>query len=91
MEEENEKVLKGLSTMLPLELHHELTDFCKQFTDSFGKWSYTVGLRVLLDNSKVVNILAGMDSKIDELSARVASLEDKPKEKKKVKTLGGEI
>ena len=92
MENKEEEVLRGLNTMLPPQLHNELTDYCKQNADSFGKWSYAIGFRDLLKASKVLAALCELEIRVTNIEALLDSKDEPAQETKKagVKVFGDE-
>ena len=93
MKEKNdeEAVLKGLSTMLPTQLHDELTNYCKGYSDSFGKWSYTVGFKTLLQAAKVLDALCELENRVTALEIALEEKPEEPENKETIKTLGGDL
>lgn len=92
-EEEKEvdnKIAKGLHTVIPLELHQALTRYAQGTADAFGKWSYATAIRELLDKSAIADSLVIIMAKVAELEERIVKAEGEAKEII-VKTFGGEL
>ena len=90
-EKKEEELLRGLNTMLPIQLHEELTLYCKENADSFGKWSYAIGFRQLLRASKILESLCNLEGRVTALEIIVNEKpEEKTKKPKGVKVLGEE-
>ena len=90
MEEEKEEVVsRGLDTMLPLDVHKNLTEYAKLFTKTgLGKWDYGVAIRSLLEKASILSLVNILAERVANLEERLNKLEGK---KKKVRTFGGEI
>lgn len=78
MEEKDEGVVsKRLSTMLRIDTLNELTNKCKEDSDPFGKWSYELGIRKLLEISKFIEMFSTVWEKLNEFEKRIKNLETK--------------
>ena len=88
MVEEVEK-FRGLHTMLPVEVHDELTELAKTRVTFSGNWDYGIVIRELL---WVYNVFFNINTRLDELEISFNELKkmmfDEKKDKTKVKSEG---
>ncbi len=92
MEENQDTVVsKELKTMLPIDVHHALTEYAKAVSKTgLGKWDYGVAIRSLLEQTQNLGSINFLATKVLELEERIDSLENNPIERKEtVKFLGG--
>lgn len=89
MEEINSEVSKKLNTFLPLDVFMGLTDFCKENAQTgLGKFDFGVGIRILLQRSRIFEGLEVLNERMNQLEVKIAELETKevPETVKEIKT-----
>ena len=91
-EVDDEVVSKELRTILPIDVHNDLTAFAKSYTKTgLGKWDYGTAIRIALDKARMYDILIGLMETQQDHDERITKLEGGGIIKSGVKTFGGEI